>query len=186
MKKIIFSLSIILTVFLSTQSFSDEKTVSVKYKIYGKAKVTDGDTIVIKQWYPKEKIYKDHKVRLFGIDAPEKKQICKDKNNKDYNCGIVATKALRNFVGNENVLCIFDNWDIYKRVLGICGIPDIGIGGKDVFLYLNGFMVSNGYAVAYTKYSKKFEKNEDFAKKYKRGVWQGEFDMPWEWRRKNK
>ena len=79
MKKIIFSLSIILTVFLSTQSFSDEKTVSVKYKIYGKAKVTDGDTIVIKQWYPIEKIYKDHKVRLFGIDAPEKNKFVKIK-----------------------------------------------------------------------------------------------------------
>ena len=92
---------------------------------------------------------------------------------------------MRNFVGNQNVLCIFDNWDIYKRVLGICGITD-NIDGGDMFLYLNGYMVSNGYAVAYTKYSKKFEKNEDFAKKYKRGVWQGEFDMPWEWRRKNK
>mgnify|MGYP001183882214 CR=1 FL=1 len=79
MKKVIFSLSIILTVFFSTQSLSDEKTVSVKYKIYGKAKVTDGDTIVIRQWYPIEKIYKNHKVRLFGIDAPEKNKFVKIK-----------------------------------------------------------------------------------------------------------
>ena len=27
------------------------------------------------------------KIRLFGIDAPEMKQICKNKNNDPYACG---------------------------------------------------------------------------------------------------
>ena len=42
----------------------------------------------------------------------------------------------------------------------------------------------NGYAVAYRKYSKKYISNEIYAKKNKLGVWQGEFDMPWDYRRK--
>ena len=56
---ILFSLFILLT--LPTSSISDEKIIS------GKAKVIDGDTIKINK----------KKIRLFGIDAPENKQVCK-------------------------------------------------------------------------------------------------------------
>ena len=51
---ILFSLSTLLT--LPNFSISSEKA------IYGKAQVIDGDTIKIN----------DKKIRLFGIDAPEK------------------------------------------------------------------------------------------------------------------
>jgi len=56
---ILFSLLIFLS--FTTLSVCNEKVIS------GKAKVIDGDTIKI------NKI----KIRLFGIDAPEKNQICK-------------------------------------------------------------------------------------------------------------
>ena len=56
---ILFSLSTFLI--FSYPSVSSEKTIS------GKAKVIDGDTIKINE----------KKIRLFGIDAPEKEQICK-------------------------------------------------------------------------------------------------------------
>ena len=52
---ILFSLSTLLT--LPNSSISSENA------IYGKAQVIDGDTIKIN----------DKKIRLFGIDAPEKK-----------------------------------------------------------------------------------------------------------------
>ena len=53
-------------------------------------------------------------------------------------------------------------------------------------IFLNGAMVITGHAVAYTKYSKKYVELENKAKKREIGIWQGEFDMPWEWRRKYK
>ena len=51
---------------------------------------------------------------------------------------------------------------------------------------LNGMMVITGNAVAYKKYSKKYLDSENSAKESKIGIWQGEFDMPWDWRRKYK
>ena len=51
---------------------------------------------------------------------------------------------------------------------------------------LNSKMVSSGQAVAYRKYSKNYIDHEEIAKNKKIGIWSGEFDMPWEWRKKNK
>ena len=47
-------------------------------------------------------------------------------------------------------------------------------------------MVKNGLALNYTKYSKKYISSEIQAKKEKLGLWKGQFDKPWEWRKKNK
>ena len=47
-------------------------------------------------------------------------------------------------------------------------------------------MVTTGNAVAYKKYSKKYLKTEKTARENREGIWQGEFDMPWDWRRKYK
>ena len=60
--------------------------------ISGIAKVVDGDTIKIE----------NKKIRLFGIDAPEKKQKCRKPwltilfltFNKDYPCGQISTLKL--------------------------------------------------------------------------------------------
>jgi len=51
-------------------------------------------------------------------------------------------------------------------------------------LNLNSWLVSNGYAVAYRKYSKKYISNEINAKNEKKGLWQGKFEMPWDFRKK--
>ena len=87
MKKLNLILFSLLIFFISTTlSTSNDKTIS------GKAKVIDGDTIKINK----------KKIRLFGIDAPEKKQICKKiyisffifNFQKDYKCGEESTLAL--------------------------------------------------------------------------------------------
>ncbi len=46
-------------------------------------------------------------------------------------------------------------------------------------------MVRNGYAVAYKKYSKKYTIQQLEAKKDNLGIWQGKFQMPWDWRKRN-
>ena len=58
-------------------------------------KIVDGDTIHLGKV----------KYRLYGIDAPEIKQKCKRKN-KDYLCGLEATKFLKFLIKEEEgVFC---------------------------------------------------------------------------------
>ena len=39
-----------------------------------------------------------------------------------------------------------------------------------------------GWAVAYRRFSTDYVLHEDAAKKARRGIWRGEFQMPWDWR----
>ena len=50
---------------------------------------------------------------------------------------------------------------------------------------LNSWLVSNGHAVAFRKYSKKYVSEEILAKQEKKGMWQGKFEMPWDYRKSN-
>jgi endonuclease YncB( thermonuclease family) len=51
---------------------------------------------------------------------------------------------------------------------------------------LNRWMVLNGWAVAFRRYALDYVADEDAARRGKMGVWSGEFDMPWEWRARNR
>ena len=143
--------------------------------ISGKAFVVDGDTIKINS----------KKIRLFGIDAPEKKQKCKKiflsisffSLNKNYNCGILSTEKLKKKIKDNIIKCKIKGKDRYKRIIAECF--------KDK-TNLNSWLVRNGYAVAYIKYSKKYLAAQNLAEKENRGIWQGIFEMPWDWRKKNK
>ena len=140
--------------------------------ISGIAKVTDGDTIIINK----------KKIRLMGIDAPEKKQMCKRpwlsisfiSFKKDYPCGQVSTDKLKMKINNNFVTCNYTERDRYKRFIAECFIDKTNI---------NAWMVRSGYAVAYRKYSKKFVAQENIAKKDRAGLWSGKFEMPWNWRK---
>ena len=144
-------------------------------EIIGIPKVVDGDTIHIKSY----------KIRLEGIDAPEMKQKCKKpflqimffNFKKDYDCGLISKKKLIQKIANKPVKCILLGKDRYKRYLAKClkGTTD-----------LNRWMVRNGYAIAYRKYSKLYVPDENLAKEEKLGLWRGTFVEPEQWRRKNK
>ena len=144
-------------------------------EIVGFPKVVDGNTIHIKSY----------KIRLEGIDAPEIKQKCKKPYlqimffnfQKDYNCGLVSKKKLTQKIANKPVKCILLGKDRYKRYLAKCLKGTID---------LNRWMVRNGYAIAYRKYSKLYIPDENLAKDEKLGLWRGIFVEPEQWRRKNK
>ena len=168
MQKLNLSLFSLLIFFsLITLSVSNEKI------ILGKAEVIDGDTIKI------NKI----KIRLFGIDAPEKKQICKKKYisflvfhfQKNYKCGEKSSLALLKKLKDKEVKCVIKkNKDRYNRNIGTCYIKN-----QDI----NGWLVKNGYALAYTRFSKKYVLDEQYAKENKLGIWEGTFIKPEKWRR---
>ena len=139
--------------------------------------VVDGDTI---------KTFSDVKIRLEGIDAPEMKQICENKFKSPYACGEVAKSRLESILDKRSnppgkrIYCYYSEVDRYKRLIAECFL------GKDSSFNINKYMVRNGLAVAYLKYSKKYLNTQELAKKGKMGIWQGTFIMPEEWRRKNK
>ena len=106
----------------------------------------------------------------------KKKQNC-TKNAKEYNCGIVATEALINKISKNVVKCLIQkNKDRYNRFIGVC---------FDDQENLNKWMVRNGYAIAYRRYSKDYILDEDYAKKNKLGLWSGIFLDPEKWRKLN-
>ena len=154
----IFNTFIIILFILSLNAVAGE--------ISGVPKITDGDTVKIL----------NKRIRFHGIDTPEKNQIC-IKNSKEYNCGKEATNALVKKIDGNSVACkVQDILDIYKRYIGVCFVGGIN---------LNKWMVRNGYAVAYRKYSKDYNEDEDYARKNKLGLWSGKFIYPEKWRKQN-
>ena len=153
-------------------TYNDVRSEEIK-EISGNAQIIDGDTIKINS----------KKIRLHGIDAPEFKQMCKKPYStiifftftKDYPCGKISTQKLQKKINNKVITCKILDIDRYKRLIGECYKRNLN---------LNSWLVSNGYAVAYRKYSKKYISNEINAKNKKKGIWQGKFEMPWEFRRK--
>lgn len=134
--------------------------------ILGLPIITDGDTIKIV----------NKRIRFHGIDAPEKKQICK-KNFKKYSCGKEATNVLIKKIDRKVVKCtVQDKLDRYNRYIGVCFVGEVN---------LNKWMVRNGYALAYRRYSDDYIRDEEYAKKNKFGLWSGQFIHPEKWRKQN-
>ncbi|MCJ2039230.1 thermonuclease family protein [Methylobacterium sp. J-059] len=132
--------------------------------IIGRASVTDGDTVVIH----------GTRIRLFGIDAPESAQVCEDAAGKEYRCGQVAALALSDWIGEAPISCEPRDTDRYGRTVAICRK-----GPED----LNAWMVAQGHAVAFRRYSSDYAGQEAQARAAKRGIWAGTFEDPAGWRR---
>ena len=150
---------------------------SIAEEISGIPKVFDGDTVHID----------NYKLRLEGIDAPEMRQQCKKESfkisffigftfYKDYSCGRVSKEKLITKIDTTEIKCISSSKDRYKRYIATC------YKGKT---NLNQWMVRNGFAIAYRRYSKKYVPDEVFAKENKLGLWQGKFMEPEKWRKLN-
>lgn len=116
------------------------------------------------------------KIRLNGIDAPEMDQVCIDASGKNWNCGIEAREKLQVYAHGRPWICKLTGTDVYKRHLGSCTV-----GGEDVSRWL----VRNGWALAFRRYSAAYVADEDFAREQKHGLWGGAFVAPWEWRNRS-
>ena len=130
----------------------------------GPVRVIDADTLDVD----------GTRVRLFGIDAVEKNQMCQDRAGEDWPCGRQATEKLAAALDGQNVRCIVQDTDRYGRAVSVCEA-----GGKDI----NYWVVRNGWAVAYTRYSRDYEQAEAKARAEGNGIFAGSFIPPQEWRR---
>ena len=92
-----------------------------------------------------------------------------------YRCGEAATDGLRVLLGADPVRCEEGAYDQYNRLIAICYSGTVN---------LNAEMVRQGWALAYRRYSEDYVSAEVEAQDAKRGMWVGEFEPPWEWRRR--
>ncbi len=119
----------------------------------GKASIIDGDTIIIR----------NEKIRFAGIDTPEKNKVGHE----------FSKQKLREKIGNNIVVCIREaKLDPWGRTVAECFIG---------YESISSFMVKNGYACDYVKYSKKkYAKEQEHAKSKKLGIWKMNFESSWE------
>jgi endonuclease YncB( thermonuclease family) len=127
--------------------------------------VADGDSFAIG----------DRKLRLKGIDAPEYRQTCKDASGADWPCGRSARAALEKRLIEPGLTCEAEARDRYARSLATCRTaqtPEIAAA-----------QVRDGMAVSDEYFgSRSFGNEEDAAQVAKRGIWQGEFVLPQDFR----
>lgn len=130
---------ILFTYLLANLGYAKRQDIRVLY-------VIDGDTIIAKLGGKKVHI------RLFGIDAPESKQVF----------GKQARRYLLHFLRNARTKVWVINEDKYNRLVGV-----LYQNGRDV----NAQMVEAGAAWAYTFYTNKYAKAQASAKAHRRGLW---------------
>ncbi len=148
-------------VFLFVTASADSLTGKV-------VKITDGDTL-----YVLDANYKDHKIRLAGIDAPERRQAY----------GLASRKHLLSIVAGKQVTVEYQKRDRYGRIVG-----KVLLDGIDVSLE----QVKAGLAWHYKKYQHEqsledqrlYADAEDKARNERLGLWRENDPMPpWEHRR---
>lgn len=149
-------------------SFDPVKAENNNNRIYGKAlHVSDGDTIIF-QPAQGEKF----KIRMYGIDAPEKSQ--------PY--GPQSTGILKSLILNEKLNVEIFNTDRYGRK-----VAKIYVGKQDI----NAEMLRLGAAWHYRYYDKsssyqQYEDLEKYARQNRKGLWHRNNPMPpWEYRQRS-
>ncbi|WP_371827083.1 thermonuclease family protein [Bradyrhizobium sp. 184] len=136
--------------------------------LVGQASVIDGDTIEIH----------GKRIRLWGIDAPESSQLCRNDDSNLYQCGRASATALAGLLWaiKRPMHCSPVDRDQYGRTVATCSL---GTPGPDI----GHWLVANGHPRDWPKYSKgKYEDAQRGAEKAGRGIWAGSFVEPWKYR----
>lgn len=131
--------------------------------IYGQVRVINGDTLQMNGKY----------MKLYGVDAPESNQTCADRSGRSYACGNQAALWLKSWLADNTIECRVMQQDAKGNMVGVCSLGQYDIGAA---------MVNAGWAVTYLKYTDIYAPYEQQAKAENRGLWQGQFYMPWDWR----
>lgn len=130
-----------------------------------KIHVSDGDSFAIG----------NRKLRLQDIDAPELDQFCTSAIGESWPCGRVAKAALEKLLLSPGLACMAEAKDRFARSIATCsatGVPDLG-----------GEQVRAGMAISHQSMAmRSYGAEEDEARAAKRGIWQGRFEQPADWR----
>lgn len=110
------------------------------------------------------------RLRLYGVDAFERTQTCRDANDQPWECGRVATQRLQELVETPGFHCQVDKEfvDRHAREFAVCTAGDKDVGA---------ILVSEGLAFAYGRRTR-YITIETEAKADHRGAWAGKFVRP--------
>lgn len=125
----------------------------------GQVTISDGDTLRLGAV----------RIRLHGIDAPEKKQTCRTEQGIDWPCGQFVAARLAEWIGDSDVTCRRTDTDRYGRMVAKCSMS-----GTDI----SAWLVENGLALAYRKYSRDYVPAERRAAAADLGLWSGSVQVP--------
>ncbi len=130
-----------------------------------KVRVIDGDSFAIGRV----------QYRIDGIDAPEYRQSCADLAGQSWACGKSARTALAAILGADYFSCIGNAKDDFgRRVVTCSDSRDRDLGAA---------MVSSGMAVSKEFFGiASYGEEQDAAKAARKGLWQGTFQSPQDWR----
>lgn len=134
-------------------------------------KVSDGDTVTA------DCDGQQTKIRLCGIDAPEKAQPL----------GIDSKQFLSNLVLDKDVKVYPIESDRYGRT-----VAEIEVVSDRINVFVNAEIVEKGLAYHYKQYSgnclnkELIEDAEVKAKSKNIGVWSGDYQKPWDYRKSKK
>ncbi|EYD78275.1 Succinoglycan biosynthesis protein [Rubellimicrobium mesophilum DSM 19309] len=131
---------------------------------HGRLRVIDADTYDVG----------DTRVRLHGVDAPEKHQTCLDADGAEWDCGAWAIEQARARWEGRQATCEALDTDRYGRTVARCMV-----GGADI----GAMLVAGGMALAYRDYSTDYVVQEAHAQGARVGVWRGQFRRPEDYRR---
>jgi endonuclease YncB( thermonuclease family) len=130
----------------------------------GQASVIDSDALEIH----------GIRIRLWGINAPESTQLCRDEESYPYRCGAQAANDLDSFIARRTVICLTINLDQYGRTVATCSVDGADLGE---------WLVRNGLALDWPQYSKaKYYPVQREAEHAGRGMWKGSYVEPWLYR----
>lgn len=129
----------------------------------GKASALEGDLLLVE----------GTSVRLMGIDAPDRGELCKNRYGHELDCFRIAKDVLDAMVKGEVVDCTIAERDRTGQRLGECRVRGVDLGAA---------MVSRGWAFAYASLSPAYQSGEAYAQSHRYGLWAGIVEKPWQWR----
>ena len=132
-------------------------------ELTGVPEVIEGDVIALR----------GHRIRLFGIDAPEPGQRCRFRE-KLYDCGEISRSALMDLTAGTEVACTTLGEGPGDTVVALCRA-----GGYD----LSEGMVYTGWALPVERGEERYGRQLEQAKSKGHGLWRGSFVAPWDWAR---
>jgi endonuclease YncB( thermonuclease family) len=132
--------------------------------LVGQVTVIDGDTLEMH----------GHRIRIWGIDAPESDQLCRGGDSLLYRCGARAANNLDVFIARRTVRCAPQGADRYGRTVASCDVAGIDIAG---------WLVGKGLALDWPRYSNgRYAVQQRQAGSAGVGIWSGSFVEPWQYR----
>ena len=128
----------------------------------GISRVVSGDTLTMN----------GRVIKLFGVAAPDLSQTCADSSGRGYKCGYQAVSWLSGWLAENEIKCHIIAEDENGILTSVCMLGPYDIGAA---------LINSGWAVADTRQTKIYVPYQNQALSNRRGLWQGEFYMPWDW-----